>query len=399
MKIAIISLDNSDSIQAGGKHIHQQLLKKGLNEAGHHVYNFFPERSLFYLACRVAFVILEKLKLTNKAKVFEWTLQRHMNNLIYNISTSKESFDAVFAQDPVSAVAARRALSQSKIKIILTLHGYLSLESVNYGNFNKEEREKVIDCAREFEKDSLSVCDSVISVDSRIAEYIKREFFYDKKLTILKNAINPELFNVLSENEKEKLKSKLGVGQEKKIILIPRRLVKKNGVEVAIRAFSSLKIMGNNNFVFLIMGDGPLNKDLHGLREELGISSSEVIFLGSVEHSQAAQFYDLSDIVLVPSIISDGIEEATSLSMLEGMAAKKIVIVSNIGGMKEVIKDKINGFIFEQSKHNQLAELIERIEKIPKDDIGVIKENAFKDVCKYHHYKHHSSMYLEQIGQ
>lgn len=397
MKLAIVSLDDSETIQAGGKHIHQQLLMKGLLESGHEVYNFFPERTFLYLISRVFLVVLTKFKITNKGKVFEWTLQRHMKNLVSKMLANPIELDAVFAQDPVSAVAAHEALKNKKTKIILTLHGYLSLESVNYGSFNEEEKKIVIEYARKFEKDSLDVCDSVISVDSRIAEYIKREFFFDKKLIVLKNAINPDLFNILETVEAEILKAKYEIAQDKKIALIPRRLVRKNGVEVAFRAYSRLKIMGNNNYVFLIMGDGPLNKNLHDLREELGISSREVIFLGSIEHSKAAQFYDLSDIVLVPSIISDGIEEATSLSMLEGMAAKKIVIVSNIGGMKEVIRNEENGFLFEQNNHNQLAELIIRIEKMKIAEIDLLKEKAFLDVCSLHHYRHHSVKYLEQV--
>lgn len=397
MKLAIVSLDNSETIQAGGKHIHQQLLTKGLVETGHEVYNFFPERSFAYLVCRILLAVLVKLKITNKGNVFEWTLNRHMMSIVSKMQGSSLEFDAVFTQDPVSAIAAYKALEGKRTKIILTLHGYLSLESVNYGNFNEEEKKLVVDYARRFEKDSLEICDSVISVDSRIAEYIKTEFSYNKKLCILKNAINPELFNVLDETEAHSLKLKHEISNEKKIILIPRRLVRKNGVDVALRACKVLKLLGNSGYVFLIMGDGPLSKDLHDLRNELEISSKEAIFLGSIEHSKAVQFYDLSDIVLVPSIISDGIEEATSLSMLEGMAAKKIVIVSNIGGMKEVIKNKENGFLFEQNNHKQLAELIIRIEKMNLSEKNSIKEKAFADVCSLHHYKHHSGKYLEQI--
>lgn len=391
MKIAIVSLDNSETILTGGKHVHQQLLKNGLEKQGHQVSNFFPSRSVWYLFFRVVLTVLRKLKLSDKAKAYQWTLEHFEISLTSQLHG--KNFDVVFTQDPVSAVAARKALPKSSI--LMTLHGYLSLESINYGYYNEAEKSVVMTAARYYEKESLKAADHVIAVDSKISGYLKSEFGYQKTVTVLKNAVNPDQFNKLSNDDKEILRAEIGAEENQKIILVPRRLVRKNGVQVSIKALAELIKKDFDQVFLLIMGEGPEMNTLLQLKEELCISDNNIKFLGSVNHANAVKYYDLADIVLVPSVISDGVEEATSLSMLEGMAAKKIVIVSAIGGMKEVIVHNQNGFSFQQNDHLELVSLIISVLGYSNDQLHKIIDQGFKDVCDRHHYQKHAESYLD----
>lgn len=396
MKIGIVSLDDSRMINAGGKHIHQQLLEKGLINSNHQVECFFPRKRLKFIIFRVLFAVLNKLGIKKKSSIYAWTLNHHKNDLVSQIKKTGSHFDGFFTQDPVSAVAAFEAVQDSS-KIVLTLHGYLSLESVNYGGFEGLEKDRVIESALVYEKKALECAKKIITVDTRISKYLKSELSYSKDCFILKNAINPELFNTTAEEVLNELKKELNLPNDHKVVLVPRRLVKKNGVEIAVRSVTHLISKFEGKITFLIMGDGPLFKELTSLKETLKIPDLNIKFLGSVNYSKAPLYYDLCDIVLVPSIISDGVEEATSLSMLEGMAAKKIVIVSNIGGMKEVIVDSENGFLIEQNNVDNLVDQISKAFSLKEDELLRLTEKAYDDVCERHHYLNHTKEYLSQL--
>jgi hypothetical protein len=94
MKIAIVSLDNSEKILSGGKHIHQQLLEIGLQKLNHEVEHFFPRRTYWYLFCRVILAIFKKIGLSHKAKAFHWTLKYFEKDLVSQLKG--KSFNKIF---------------------------------------------------------------------------------------------------------------------------------------------------------------------------------------------------------------------------------------------------------------------------------------------------------------
>ncbi len=59
---------------------------------------------------------------------------------------------------------------------------------------------------------------------------------------------------------------------------------------------------------------------------------SNVKMLGSVPHEKMKDLYGIADIVLVPSVHSYGVEEATSISALEAMGSSAPVIAGAVGG-------------------------------------------------------------------
>ncbi len=391
MNIGIVSLDDSDLINVGGKHIHQKLLKKGLESKGHKVFNFFPKKTLYFYTIRIFFAVLNKFGFA-KAYCYKWTLETHRKFLSNLITDNDIRLDIAYAQDPVAAVAISKA--NTDCKIVMTLHGYLAKESVNYGNYNEKESRKVIEYGLVYEEEALKVASSIITVDTSIQNYIISEFNYSGNIRILKNAINPEIFNNTPENKIVEVKNRLSIGNEKFVILIPRRLVRKNGVDIALRAMNELG-KEVSSFHMLIMGDGPEMANLKNLCDSLDLNKY-ISFLGSVNYDDVSLYYDLSDIVVIPSVIRDGVEEATSLSMLEGMAAKKTVVVSNIGGMKEVIRNENNGFSFEQENFIQLAKILLSIKNSSRETLIEISERAYIDVCNLHHYIRHTEEYLKE---
>ena len=73
------------------------------------------------------------------------------------------------------------------------------------------------------------------------------------------------------------------------------------------------------------------------------------------------------------------------------MAHKKLVIASDVGGMKELIKDDKTGILF---KSGDLSELEKALLKIlERDDLNSIIENAYNYIYKQRNWYHNAKLY------
>jgi glycosyltransferase involved in cell wall biosynthesis len=136
------------------------------------------------------------------------------------------------------------------------------------------------------------------------------------------------------------------------LIVCPRRLVEKNGVEFLIRALALLK--GKLNVKAYLTGDGPLRGRLEGLAAEIEVTDM-VVFAGSVENPRMPAVYSSADLVVIPSLV-----EATSIAALEAMACERIVAASRVGGLPEIIDDR-SGILFDSGSPEAIAEVIEKV--------------------------------------
>ncbi len=134
------------------------------------------------------------------------------------------------------------------------------------------------------------------------------------------------------------------------VIVCPRRLVAKNGVEFLVRAMGILK--DRMKVRLYITGDGPLAAELGGLATELGVRD-RVVFMGGVENSRMPSVYSSADLVVVPSLV-----EATSIAALEAMSCERVVAASRVGGLPEIIDERV-GILFEPARPEAIAETVE----------------------------------------
>ena len=136
------------------------------------------------------------------------------------------------------------------------------------------------------------------------------------------------------------------------VVVCPRRLVAKNGVEFLIRALALLK--GELDVKTYLTGDGPLRSDLERLARDLKVVDM-VVFEGSVENARMPAVYSSADLVVIPSLV-----EATSIAALEAMACERIVAASRVGGLPEIIDDRV-GILFDSGSPQAIAEAIKKV--------------------------------------
>jgi len=109
----------------------------------------------------------------------------------------------------------------------------------------------------------------------------------------------------------------------------------------------------------IVIGDGEMRGELEKYVEELGIIDS-VEFRGWVKDLNA--IYEELDIVALTSL-----NEGTPVSLIEAMAGGRPVVATNVGGVKDIVKDGASGYLVESGNveefSNRLVELIKDPEK------------------------------------
>lgn len=167
--------------------------------------------------------------------------------------------------------------------------------------------------------------------------------------------------------------------EEIKIAIIGSIELRKNQL-FAIETLSEYE----NNIELLIAGK--VNGDDYSLKvKKLSREYSNVELLGAMSSDEVKRLYDDIDIVLCPSL-----EETLSMTIIEGMMNKKLVITSDATGIADYIVDGENGFVFKSGDADSLREKIDIILS-EKADLEKIRENARKTYL--------DNFTLEKVGE
>ncbi len=98
---------------------------------------------------------------------------------------------------------------------------------------------------------------------------------------------------------------------------------------------------------------------------------------GKIDNHKILKYYDNSSIFILPSYT-----EAFPLTILEAMARGLVILVSDIPGMREIVKEGRNGYLFPPGDIEKMKELILYLKNNPKE-IERISKNNLKDVHKF----------------
>jgi glycosyltransferase involved in cell wall biosynthesis len=130
------------------------------------------------------------------------------------------------------------------------------------------------------------------------------------------------------------------------LVIVPRRLFAKNGVEHFIRALPLVR--QDLEIHALLVGDGPERGRLQALAGELGVAGM-VTFLGTRPNDEMPGLLAGADAAVLPSLM-----EATSVAALEAMSCGVPVAASRVGGLPEIVDESV-GTLFEPADPPSLA--------------------------------------------
>ncbi|ACX51974.1 glycosyl transferase group 1 [Ammonifex degensii KC4] len=167
------------------------------------------------------------------------------------------------------------------------------------------------------------------------------------KLVVIPNAVDPGRYCF----EPEGVDRNWFAAPDEKIVFFVGRLVWEKGVQVLLRAFPQV-LARCPQTKLIIAGTGPYEGELKRLAEELGIAH-RVYFTGYLEERVRNALYHWASVAVFPSLY-----EPFGIVALEAMAAQVPVVVSDVGGLQEIVEDGVDGLKCPPDQPEALAEKI-----------------------------------------
>lgn len=215
---------------------------------------------------------------------------------------------------------------------------------------------------------AINQSDAVTAVSESLKEDTYQFFDIKKDIEVIPNFIDPSLYRFAEDIE---LRAQFAEKDEVIITHISNfRKVKR--VDDVIRIFEG--VQQQLSAKLLMVGDGPELHQVKNLARELGISD-KVFFLGKSKRIE--QITSISDVFLLPSET-----ESFGLVALEAMASGVAVVSSNVGGLPEVNKDGLTGFLNEVGDIEGMIASVLTILK-DKETLARFKTNALEHSQKF----------------
>jgi glycosyltransferase involved in cell wall biosynthesis len=197
-------------------------------------------------------------------------------------------------------------------------------------------------------KFNLSKADRVLSTSNCMA--IETGKYTNKRIEVTPFGVDVEVF--------KPARRKLIFDENDIVIGTIKTLEEKYGVEYLIRAFSILVMKYKSlPLKLLIVGRGRLEKKLKNLVVELSLKD-RVVFTGQISHEKVPDYFNAMDVSVSVSVFDS---ESFGVAVIEASACEKPVIVSNVGGLPEVVEDGVTGFVVSRKDPVDTAEAIEKL--------------------------------------
>lgn len=210
--------------------------------------------------------------------------------------------------------------------------------------------------------------DRIITVSNALKEKLIERGINKEKISVVYNGI--EKCNEEKELDTLSIKERFGITNEKVVGIVGRLSAVKNHV-LFLR---SAKILLDKGIKakFLVVGDGPLKKDMERLAEELGIKEN-VIFTGW--YNKIHQLYKIMDIFVLSSHM-----EGMPVTLLEAMANSIPVVATRVGGIPEIVEDGKTGFLVPPDDPDSLSRAIYSLldDPLKRREMGLVGAEVIK---------------------
>ena len=294
------------------------------------------------------------------------------------------NIDIVHARSRAPAWSCFIATKLTRRKFVTTFHGTYNFKS----------------SLKKWYNSVMVRSDLVIAGSNFIFSHIKENYSKylnpKKKFLVIFRGINTNYFDPkkIKDTDKNLLRKKWKIDDNKKIILLPGRLTSWKGQEMFIEAINILsKFSPNLNFVAVILGSDQgrsiYKKKLIRLVEQHRLNK-DIIFVDNLKLMPIA--YEISDVVVSSSIEP----EAFGRVSVEAQSMEKPIIASNIGGSNETIINEKTGFLFEAGDSKNLGEKLTEILNLSEVTLNGIGAEGRKNVItKFNVEKMCNSTYSE----
>jgi PEP-CTERM/exosortase A-associated glycosyltransferase len=202
------------------------------------------------------------------------------------------------------------------------------------------------------ETHALRRADAVTTICQGLREDMTTRGIPEDKITIIPNAVDRDAFAGAGVPDRA-LAERLGLSG-RTVLAFFGSFYFYEGLHLLLRALPRLR-QQQADLALLLVGGGPEESNLRRIARGFGVGG-DVIFAGRVAHEEMQRYYDLADLFVFPRVSMRLTELVTPLKPLEAMAQERIVAASNVGGHRELIRDRETGYLFPPNDPQRLAE-------------------------------------------
>jgi N-acetyl-alpha-D-glucosaminyl L-malate synthase BshA len=258
----------------------------------------------------------------------------------------------------ISAYLAKMMLTDRVVPFVTTLHG---TDITLVGN----DRSYL-----PITRFGIEQSDAVTAVSEYLRQRTIQEFQIGRRVDVVPNFVDCDVYGPAADRTTRR---KFAADDEGLLIHISNfRPVKR--VDDVINVFAQVRKSVRSRL--LMVGDGPERPKAEWLAHTLGIQD-DVLFVG--KQNDMNQFLAIADVLLLPSEL-----ESFGLVALEAMACEVPVIATRVGGIPEVVRHGIDGFLYEVGDVSSMAQGCLSILKNPdvRNSLGkAAREHATREFC------------------
>ena len=253
--------------------------------------------------------------------------------MIFELRREERAFDIIHIHEYYSFPAIISSYYAKKYNRPYVLQSHGSLTKIT-----RQQLKLMFD--RLFGREILKSATKVIALNSVEAEQYRAMSVPEEKIAIIPNGIDLSEYVNLPPNGT--FKKKFNIPEDKKIILYLGRIHKIKGIDILIKAYAYMRNKMNlRDIVLVIVGpdDGYLN-EAKRLAQALDVSN-HVLFTGPLYGEDKMAAYIDSEVYVLPSRY-----ETFPMTILEAYACGKPVVASEVGGLRDLVKNGETGLLF-----------------------------------------------------
>src|SRR5438552_1846912 len=276
----------------------------------------------------------------------------------------------------ISAYLAKMMLTDRVVPFVTTLHG---TDITLVGN----DRSYL-----PITRFGIEQSDAVTAVSDYLKQRTIQEFQIQRPVTVVPNFVDCDIYGRANDRS---LRKQFANDDEAILIHISNfRPVKR--VEDVVGIFNLVR--KKRKARLLMVGDGPDRPKAEWLANTHGIAT-DVQFVG--KQNDMSELLAISDILLLPSEL-----ESFGLVALEAMACEVPVIATRVGGIPEVVRDGVDGFLYDVGDITAMADGCLSILSNPqiRDNLGkAAREHANREFCASKIVLKYEDLYIRTIQE
>ena len=291
-------------------------------------------------------------KLSEVPVLGQWALMKQLEKRLLEV-VQKVQPDILHAHSPVlNAIPALRVGRRLGIPMVYEVRAFWEDAAVDHGTTTEGSLRYLL--TRALETRALKRADHVFTICEGLRADIVARGIAASKVTVIPNAVDIESFDSTGRPDAA-LKARLGLTNATVIGFIGS-FYAYEGLDLLLDALPQI-IAKLPDARVLLVGGGPQDAALKAQAQRLGLTD-KVVFTGRVPHTEVQRYYDLVDVLAYPRHSMRLTELVTPLKPLEAMAQGRLLVASDVGGHKELVRHGETGILFKAGSVNSLAQSI-----------------------------------------